>query len=219
MIDLKTFTFSKSSINALLECPKSFYYGYVKKEKSKPSKAAMKGARLHKIFEKLNKGEACVEAMFPADKVHVQNYVKWLKESGLDLPVHAETKLAMDYADLHFTGIIDAVFLRGDRALLIDYKTGRESGSLADYRFELQLYSLMAEKAYNCTVYTYGILFTGTGLFLFEKNDHRYEEVQIKLQEVKKLVAKDLTAAPSLDKCQRCFFRDYCEVIKNPALQ
>ena len=214
-IDFKQFKFSKSSINALITCPKSFEIGYVNKKKSKPSKAAIKGSKIHSIMEDVNTGKFCASEVNPSYHVHIKNYLNFLRTQKLELPKYAEYKdFDMEIDGLRFGGIVDAVFVQDTRAFVLDYKTGRDKMSLNSYRFELQKYSYLVEKKFGLDVIKYGILYTADGNAMIERNDHKYEELFATIEKAKRILAQKKFDADTGEKCLRCFYKDYCDVFK-----
>ena len=211
-VDINSFTFSKSSMNALLDCPKQFEFQYVKKKKGgSVHPSAVKGIKIHSILEKVNKNEVCLTEISKSFKIHIDNYVRFLKENKLKLPMYSEKEWKMDFEGIHFKGIIDAIFVDGGRAIVLDYKTGMQHSTLNDTRFELQLYSLLAEKNTGLDVMRYGILYTGSGLFLHEGNDKKYLSVMEQIRKVRQLLdEKNFKAKYQHYTCNLCSFKDFC---------
>jgi RecB family exonuclease len=215
MFDWKEHTYSKSSIGTLLNCPKSFKLSYIDKKPQKANKWAVKGIEIHSWLDKLNKQKLCVNEIPDKYKSHILNYTNFLKQYKLQLPNYSEYRLNSVVQDLKFTGIVDAIFIDKDKGFVLDYKTGKGSYNIGEYRFELQLYSLLAERTLNIEIHTYGILFTGNGVFLYEKNDHKYFEVEESIRKSKKLLQdKELGAIPDIFRCSICFFNSFCEECK-----
>lgn len=215
-MDYKDYTFSKSSMLALLKCPKQFELGYIKKVKGETNKYAIKGIKIHSLLEKINKNQMCIEEVPWNFKTHVDNYLKFLDTNKLDLPVISEGKrLSAEFEGIKFDGRLDAVFVKGDVGFVLDYKTGKEKVSLADHRFELQLYSYLTEKNLNIKVHKYGILFTANGLFLQEVNDRRYDELKRRILEMKHIFEqKEMNAKYMYQTCKLCFFKRHCDIYK-----
>jgi CRISPR/Cas system-associated exonuclease Cas4 (RecB family) len=205
------FVWSKSSMNAFVSCPKSFEYQYVKKEKALPNKYMIKGSKIHSYLEQVNSNKICLEQIPPQYKIHILNYLDFLKVYNLKLPVYSEQKYYTEFEGLKFSGIVDAVFVQDGKAIIVDYKTGKEHTSIMDYRFELQLYSYLIEKNLKLDVVKYGILFTGNKLFLYENNDKSYIDIVGQIQKVKKMVQDKEFRQRNFDTiCNLCSFKKYC---------
>ena len=214
--DPSNFKFSKSSVKSLLECPKRFKLEYIERKKSKPSPSAIKGTRIHNLLEKVNKKEICMTEV-PASYVpHIQNYIKFLREHKLQLPQYSEYKdIAVDIQGIHFKGILDALFIQDGKGVLIDYKTGHIKDTMNSVRFELQLYSALAEHSIpNLEVVRYGVLYTADGTFYSEVNDHKYEEIRMTINKVKQILEKKKMDAVTGEQCFRCFLRGFCDNYK-----
>ena len=220
--DPSNFKFSKSSVKSLLDCPRRFKLEYIERKKSKPSPSAIKGTRIHSLLEKVNKKEICMTEV-PASYVpHIQNYIKFLREHKLQLPQYSEYKdISVDIQGIHFKGILDALFIQDGKGVLIDYKTGYVKSGMNEVRFELQLYSALAEHSIpKLEVMRYGVLYTADGTFYSEVNDHKYEEIRVTINKVKQILEKKKMDAITGEQCYHCFMRDYCDNYKQqPSLQ
>jgi ATP-dependent exoDNAse (exonuclease V) beta subunit len=171
------------------------------------------GTKIHSYLEKLNKNQICLDQIPPAYKQHILNYIDFLKIYKLPLPTYTENKYETEFDSIKFNGIIDAVYVQGDRAIVVDYKSGREHSNLSDYRFELQLYSYMIEKNLNLKVVKYGIFFTKSKLFLFETNDFKYQDILTTITKVKnKIAEKQFKELNQSLTCNMCSFKQFCKI-------
>ena len=131
---------SASSIDSFVSCPKKYYHLRVAKDVKDfpPSDAVLLGRKLHKAFEDaVNLG-----TKLPPEYSQYSYLVDKIR--ALPGDKNAEIKLAVDEnfnAVEYFSkqawsrGAADLVVLKGDKCLIIDYKTGKrkDSNQLALY--------------------------------------------------------------------------------------
>lgn len=117
--DWKNFGWSKSSMNAFLSCPKTFHYQYVKKIKGVPNQAMVKGSKIHSLLEQLNQNKLCVDGVPAHFKIHILNYIDFLKSYKLSLPLFSEKKYETEFDGVKIKGIVDAVHVQGNEAIVI----------------------------------------------------------------------------------------------------
>lgn len=128
----KTFAWSYSRLTNYEQCPKKFYHTSVAKDYKEPESDAMRyGKRVHKALE-LRVGEG---KPLSGDLQFLEPIAaKFANASGTK---YAEQQLALDdnfkpcgWFDktTWIRAIIDLAIVSGDRALLVDWKTGKMSG-------------------------------------------------------------------------------------------
>ena len=114
--------------------------------------AAARGSHVHKIAERLFKGNLNPEDLKGEDLLHVNNIkaiFRELEEKYGAVQVDAELRLSTETAKLsqavheniQFVGVIDALFRCSDGKLLIlDYKTDRDTSRASEHRRQLEVY-------------------------------------------------------------------------------
>jgi len=126
---MKALPWSHSSLENFKNCPKQYYHLKILKDvKDTPGQAAMWGDMFHKHAESYLKGEA------PLPDV-LENYREYLDNIlGLKGKLYVEQQLALnkdmlpcdwDAKDLWCRGIIDVLVIDGERAVVLDHKTGK----------------------------------------------------------------------------------------------
>lgn len=179
---LNGFRFSPSSLNRFLQCPLAFYYEHLLKVPVPSSNAALMGTAVHQALERLfgkkeRSGKALLE-YFREEMERIRGLMdpsEW--EQRLDrglyfLPLYFQEKAPgwPDFSLTEFrvrelevdgvpvTGIIDRIDLvDGDKAVVLDYKTGRYRRERAQepndryphggpYWRQLQFYNLLLKQ-------------------------------------------------------------------------
>lgn len=121
---------SHSSLDDFVNCPRAYYEKrVVKSVKEAQSEQMIWGELVHKHFEdRQAKGTP-----LPDDLAHHEVVMAWLQQLGG--AAHTERKVALSKqlapcgffdAEVWFRGIIDYTKISGSRALIIDYKTGKQ---------------------------------------------------------------------------------------------
>ena len=135
---------SYSSLSLYQQCPKKYYHLRVAKDiKEPPSEAMTFGNEIHKVAEEyVAKGKP-----IPEKYKHIQPALERLRD--LDGEKLCENKLGLTLnlepcgffdKSVWWRGIADLIILQGDRALTVDYKTGKNS-KYADLK-QLEILSL-----------------------------------------------------------------------------
>jgi hypothetical protein len=125
---------SYSSIKTFDQCPKKYYHLRVAKDvKDEGGTAALYGTAVHEAAERRVKFNEPLPAKFAFMEPIVGAF------AALPGEKHAELKLGVrktkngyepcDFfdRDVWWRGVIDLVILNGDRALMVDYKTGKNT--------------------------------------------------------------------------------------------
>lgn len=122
---------SYSSIKLFEQCPKKYYHLKVAKDvKDEPGEAADYGTAVHLVAEEYIRDGTPVPEKYA--------YMRPLLEVLARLPgdKHCELKLGLrkDFTpcdffaeDVWYRGIVDLLVIDGDRAWMVDYKTGRSA--------------------------------------------------------------------------------------------
>lgn len=125
---------SYSSIKTFDQCPKKYYHLRVAKDvKDDPGEAALYGTEVHQAAEDYVKHGTPIPLKF--------GYMKPIVESlaGIEGDKHTELKLGLRktesgyepcdffHKEVWYRGIVDLVIIRGEKAHMIDYKTGKNT--------------------------------------------------------------------------------------------
>ena len=137
-------TWSYSSLSLYQQCPKKYYHLKVLKDIEEPlSEAITFGNTIHKIAEQYVSNNTPIPEPFkeiePALESIRNMEGKKLCENKLGLTADLEPCGFFD-KKVWWRGIADIIILQGDRALTIDYKTGKKS-QYADLK-QLEVLSL-----------------------------------------------------------------------------
>ena len=127
-------TWSYSSIKTFDQCPKKYFHLKVAKDvKDEPGEAADYGTAVHEAAEHYVKNGTPIPAKF--------GYMKPIVESlaAIEGEKHTELKLGVAKTDTGFEpcgffgknvwwrGIVDLVIINGEKAHMVDYKTGKNA--------------------------------------------------------------------------------------------
>ena len=129
-MSLTPLPWSHSSLSTFVNCPRQYYeVKVIKSVKDEPGEAALWGDYVHKEFEK---SLLAYGAPLPNDLRQFQPYIDRL--AGMSGKQMIELKLGLNAAkqpcdfladDVWTRGIIDYLNVKGDRALVVDHKTGK----------------------------------------------------------------------------------------------
>lgn len=156
------YTWSYSSISLFQQCPRKYYRLRVTKDIVEPPQAhLMYGTAVHKAAEDYVCGGVALPPQYEQFKVHLDR----LKGLPGDKYCEYEMGLTKDFEpcdfkapDVWFRGIADLLVIDGDKARIVDYKTGRSS-EYADTK-QLELLSLLVFKHFpQVTSVKGGLLF------------------------------------------------------------
>lgn len=152
---MKNFAWSYSSLTSFETCPKQWWHYRVKRDvKESKSAATEYGSEVHKHFEnRLIKGKA-----LPLDlKHHEKVLAKLAAAPGESYP---EQKLAIN-RDFQPTGffdddvwcraIIDFVKVNGDRAIIVDHKTGKMKDGFEQVEHQALMFLAYVPEVVNFT--------------------------------------------------------------------
>ena len=125
---------SYSSIKTFDQCPKKYFHLKVVKDvKDDPGEAAVYGTLVHEAAELFVKDGTPIPEKFAymrpiVEPLAAQSGVK-ITEMKLGLRKTADGFEACDFfaKDVWYRGIVDLLILDGDRAWMIDYKTGKNA--------------------------------------------------------------------------------------------
>lgn len=218
-----TLRLSKSKLGNYQWCPRQFYLSNytesgIARSATITSAEMDNGTILHQFYERFNGGYpniAVTEELLCIDEFYefnIINFYRILKTRNLDKADWSEEKIYDDELDL--VGIIDAIYLTPDgQRLLVDYKTGNyKEYKTTDYRFELMIYVLLAERNLNIKIDKADMFFTSHPevSIEFEVTDRMRTAA---LKKYRKLQAKIINGEfPKADKfkCKTCEYIDLC---------
>lgn len=125
-----TKAYSFSALNNFETCPKKYWHLAIEKDyKEEEGEALIYGKRVHKALELLVKNGTPL----PENIAHMQKYVQKFIDSPmtklpeLQLCIDREYKPTSwkDWKGAMCRAMLDLVLMEGDRALIVDYKTGK----------------------------------------------------------------------------------------------
>ncbi len=213
---------SKSKLLDYTKCPRYFYLKYYsiygrKPEETKPDYVLF-GSLLHEYFEAYNKNISDLEYyeqfLMKDEKIakHIKNFKKILRDFGLSKAVYSELKLYNERLDL--VGIIDAIYEKNGKYILVDYKTGKfKRYDMKYYLFELYLYVILVESEMHITIDWIGMFFTSEPekSFIKRVNGKKRTEVFKKFEELKNKIENGEFERKESRYCNFCEFVFICD--------
>lgn len=173
-------TWSYSTLSLYQQCPKKYYHLKVAKDvKEKPGEAIEFGNKIHKIAQEYVEHNKPIPAEYvnamqaPLDKLKAMPGDK-LCENKLGLTVDLKPCGFFD-KNVWWRGIADIIILQDDKALTVDYKTGKKS-QYADLK-QLEILSLALFKHFP------HIKKVKAGLMFFFAEDFVKDEYTVDQQE------------------------------------
>lgn len=126
---IKPLPLSHSSLEKFKTCPKQFYHLKVAKDvQDSPGEAALWGSRVHKAFEVALE----VAVNLPPELSMYQHYIDLIRRFRGERYVEHELGVRQDLSSCGFSDhdvwarcIIDVLIVDGDRAFILDHKTGK----------------------------------------------------------------------------------------------
>jgi len=214
---------SASSVHRYAACPGSFLLERDIPEEA-PSSDATLGTRVHAVLGN--------EAVTPPLNDEEQRLVEWCQEQEAELVIKAfggvlieplrETRMWASDAWLNeaWSGKPDAVYLYHGRALVIDYKTGRNRVSSAEENLQLRALAVLVHEVLGASDITVAIIQPLAGkptLCWYGPSD-----VAQAVIEIKDLMARIITAGqpriPTADGCKYCKAKAVCPEAREAAL-
>lgn len=138
------YSWSYSSLNLFLQCPYKYYRLRVKKDIKEPdSEHLLYGNAVHSAFEEYVKNGTPLPAKFSQFQNQIDELLK------IEGTKHCEYRMGLKAdltpceffgPDVWWRGVADLLIINGDKAYLIDYKTGKSS-KYADSK-QLEILSL-----------------------------------------------------------------------------
>ena len=135
-------TYSYSSLKTYEQCPQKFKFGRIDKLPEPSGEAAERGKTLHSAIEANVKGESDI---LPPEIEHVRPSINELKTMG----AIAEKEFAIDLdwkpvaffdKKARFRGIIDIYAKNGEKAIVLDWK----SGKVRNYSDQVRVYAAVS---------------------------------------------------------------------------
>lgn len=220
----KSISFSRYNLHK--RCPLKYKLATIDKIPEPPSKAILEGRRKHKV------AETYVSCSIPTDPVPNElirfedefRRLRGLYESA-PKAVLIESKFGFtktwgkavytDYTNCYARVIVDFCYMDGDKAFLIDYKSGKfREDDVDEYREQLQLYALSVFLTYveinevdaRLWYLDLGIMWPEDGGLIFERKD--VDRLKNCWNERFRVVDSDTEFKPRLNKyCNWCHYR------------
>ncbi len=229
---------SSSRLSTWLSCKRKFYYRYIKGVEAKPQEDINEGAVLHRILDRTYKyadsytaPKELREALWKAMDMELGDdgpktaYHKILWKQKLEAfieqqirhfadgwrIVERECEYQGEIYGLKFKGRIDRVDIRGDEAMVIDYKSGKldevnRSKHLENaINFQMNIYRHLLCSKYPNAAYVFQKIIDGGEMIEAKAMDEKEEYLKSHLEELAD--TREFTAQKT-DKLSRC---TYCE--------
>jgi len=135
-------TYSYSSIKTYEQCPQKFKFGRIDKLPEPSGEAAERGKKLHSYIEANIKNESDI---LPEEIEHIRPSINELKSMNAE----AEKQFAIDLdwkpvqffdKNARFRGVIDIYAKNNDKAVVLDWK----SGKVRDYSDQVRVYAAVS---------------------------------------------------------------------------
>ena len=143
-------THSYSSIKMFEQCPKRYLHQRINKDvEDKGSEATIYGERIHKQLE----NRLALSEPLPKESVKYEEVYKTIEKLTEGADLHLEQQLCLNENltptgwydnDAWLRSILDVLILRGDIAIVMDWKTGKRRPDF----FQLELFALQVFKHY-----------------------------------------------------------------------
>ena len=161
---MKPYTWSYSSLSLFQQCPKKYYHLRVAKDHKEPeTDALMYGKQLHEAAEFYIGKDTPLPPQFAFIKGSL-DLLKTLGEGG-EFLCEYRMGLTRDLEpcdffdkDVWWRGVADLVIIKGDKAYMVDYKTGKSSRYADTKQLEILSLALFKHKP-NIKLVKGGLLF------------------------------------------------------------
>jgi len=160
---------SKSKIGTYKQCPKRYWFEYESGMTFSKPEAMARGIKIHSAIERFYKTRAknTQDAItgfrktdfyseYPKTMENLFFFAEKTSPNILTKPILLEKKMYCEEID--FVGFVDAVFPTANGNILIDFKSGKVH-DIEGYRFELAMYTYLAEKVEQIKIDYWGIVF------------------------------------------------------------
>lgn len=213
-------THSFSSIKMYENCPKRYYHQRITKEvKDEGGSATIHGERVHKMLEDALKsptGELPPEGAIYAKLLNsVRAYsanAKVLAEQELTLNEHLLPTGWWD-ADAWIRSKLDVLVLYDDRAVVIDWKTGKRRPDFSQLElFALQVFSHypLVNKVSSAFVWLQDGT-TDKEVYKRDQLDAMWERFMLKVERIQESVKHGVWPAKPSGLCNYCPCKNFCE--------
>lgn len=250
---------SPSSINTFRQCPRKYYYRYIKKLPDKPGIALVRGRVVHSVLEDFYDGfpehseqwrtqlhyhalgllekhwtgaseefaelEETPEELEAYKEESARMVINWVNhfcdqlaekiEEGYEEAFKMLTpEREIEYMDhdLNVRGFIDAIE-KGDKVVLMDYKTSKRNVITDDYRLQLGIYALLYLRRHQQLPEEVGIHFLRHDRQTMQVNDQLLLDAQFEIEQVHSLTqTKDIRDYPKKEGplCNWCGYYNEC---------
>ncbi len=204
-------SFSPNMLKTFNECPKKYYYKYVKKI-SVPQKESYfeRGKKIHAIANYYLKGEDISKMEKILDK---EDLILWERLKSNEFfnkqYLYSEYNLSCKIENFWINGRLDAIFREHDKYFILDYKTGSIPKN-PEYDFQTMIYLIMADQFLEDYV-------SLSFVYLDLKKDINYEIVLTEnlknsyISQISNIVKEILKTQEYHTKTDNCRF---CEYVK-----
>lgn len=213
--------FSKSKLGDYENCPRKYYLkNFTLMGQQRPEfepSYLTDGKDCHEYYERYNLGtEAEFNKSNPFISANIANFHSLLTLYGLDRAVYAERK---DYEpELDLVTVIDAVYEKDGKYILIDYKTGKfHSFKMTEMRFELYLYVYAAQKHLGIIISEMGMFYTQfpESSFVEKVSQKRVASAIVKYKKYVENIRALKFPRKRNPLCKYCDFIHCCETFKD----
>jgi len=222
---------SASKISTFKTCPLQYYAKYELKLRDEAGPAAWVGTAVHSVLEYIVKHKKVpdIKAICIANKV--PNEIKLVKDLALktikngylvkpEIIVDVEYEFKVQLNDkVQLYGFIDRLDIEGDKATIIDIKTGKKPYTKKELanNYQAKLYSIACKKDFP-EIKTIDVI------FWFVRNQER-QLLEFNLSDIKKFETEVISIYNDIEQCVEpmptkfkwcsyCIYNDQCPLFK-----
>lgn len=226
---MKQLRLSKSKILDYLQCHLKYRYKHVEKIEGVTIPQMEYGREVHETIEKFyksidaeflptNSGEIMQQVRKHAKEytTEINNFVKFnetaISSNGKQWqPIAVEQKYYDEQTD--FVGVIDAVFKKDSKILILDFKTSSYNKEyISNYRFELAGYAMLWDKFNKQKSTHWGVAFLGSNnkIWTEKVNERSMRSFTLKLARAKHDIKQEKFEPNYGNHCKRCQYYYKC---------
>lgn len=233
--------FSYTKVNTFENCPRKFEFVYKRKYPKSSNVHSLKGTLLHAMIEAYLSGDDFdipYEGEFrslPEDEfnkmkeefenIKTQTLIQQLKKIyGQYEKLSMEDKVFKTFPDFSFNGSSDTFVKHKDRAIIIDYKTGKPREDFTQLKYYALIYSYIYPEINNFSLILSFVSYNDDRKIILEKKD--LEEVEndllFKINEILNTKSFNKKLSKLCDYCEyknECMMKDQIDKVSSDIIE
>jgi CRISPR/Cas system-associated exonuclease Cas4 (RecB family) len=230
---------SATMLKSFLKCKRQFYYKYIQKIPQKSNEAFNEGLFLHQLLEKLmsnsmndtqthlntlldemlgNSAKATLQKQLYVEKL--MHFVEYQALHHFSQGYRIELKeksIEGTIAGLRFKGVIDRLDIKGDEAMVIDYKSGSTANAnrtknlekLDD--FQMSIYAFLLREQYPKLSFAFFKILENEPIEPFQELDAKNDLLFEHIENIKNTTHFTASKCDNLALCIHCPYPLLCE--------